>query len=110
MFVLTVLAVLCGLRRGEIAALRWRNVDLAGATLAVVESAEKTAAGVRYKEPKGGRARQVQLSATVVEQLKAWRLAQAERNSCEFGVFCLSRELRRHPGGRAAPTAAVDNS
>ena len=24
----TVLAVLCGLRRGEIAALRWRNVDL----------------------------------------------------------------------------------
>ena len=28
MFVPALLAVLCGLRRGEIAALRWRNVDL----------------------------------------------------------------------------------
>ena len=34
-----LLAVLCGLRRGEIAALRWREVDLANAQLAVVQSA-----------------------------------------------------------------------
>ena len=74
----TVLAVLCGLRRGEIAALRWRNVDLARAQLAVVESAEQTEAGVRYKEPKSGRARTVALSASVVEELKAHRLQQAE--------------------------------
>jgi hypothetical protein len=30
-FVSTIMALLCGLRRGEIAALRWRNVDLATA-------------------------------------------------------------------------------
>ena len=74
----TVLAVLCGLRRGEIAALRWRNVDLTRSQLAVVESAEQTEAGVRYKEPKSGRARTVALSASVVEELNAHRLRQAE--------------------------------
>jgi integrase len=52
-----VLGVLCGLRRGEIAALRWRNVDLFAGKVAVVESAEQTATGVRYKPPKSGRGR-----------------------------------------------------
>ena len=73
-----MLAVLCGLRRGEISALRWRNVDLQRAQLAVVESAEETEAGVRYKEPKSGKARTVALSASVVEELKTHRLRQAE--------------------------------
>ena len=77
-FVPTILAVLCGLRRGEIAALRWRNVDLACGQLAVVQSAEQTKAGVRYKEPKNGRARTVALSATVVADLKAHRTQQAQ--------------------------------
>src|SRR6185437_8760087 len=47
-FVPTILAVLCGLRRGEIAALRWRHVDLTAGQLAVIESAEQTRAGIRY--------------------------------------------------------------
>jgi integrase len=67
-FVPTILAILCGLRRGEIVALRWRNVDLVAAQLAIVQSAEQTKAGVRYKEPKSGRARTVALSATVVAE------------------------------------------
>ena len=50
-----MLAVLCGLRRGEIAALRWRNINLGAAQLAVTESAEQTRAGVRLKQPKSGR-------------------------------------------------------
>jgi integrase len=73
-----MLGVLCGLRRGEIAALRWRNVDLASGRLAIVESAEQTAAGVRYKPPKSGKGRTVALSATMVEQLRTHRLQQAE--------------------------------
>jgi len=78
MFVPTVLAVLCGLRRGEIAALRWSNVDLTAGQLSIVESAEQTRAGVRYKEPKSGRTRTVALSRTVVEELRSYRLKQAE--------------------------------
>ncbi len=78
MFVPVLLGVLCGLRRGEIAALRWRNVQLEAATLSVVESAEQTAKGVRYKEPKSGKSRRVDLSATVVEELNAWKARQAQ--------------------------------
>jgi|SRR5262245_12428369 len=78
LFVPVMLGVLCGLRRGEIAALRWRNVDLNTARLAVVESAEQTKAGVRYKPPKSGRSRTVALAATVVAELRAHRARQAE--------------------------------
>ena len=74
----TLLAVLCGLRRGEIAALRWRDVDLASGQLAVVQSAEQTKAGVRYKEPKSGRARTVALSPTMRTELGAHRIGQAQ--------------------------------
>jgi integrase len=77
-FAPTVLAVLCGLRRGEICALRWRNVDLTKGQLSVVESAEQTRAGIRFKEPKSGRARTVSLSATVVDEMRAHRRRQAE--------------------------------
>jgi integrase len=73
-----LLGVMCGLRRGEIAALRWRNVDLATGQLAVVESAEQTDAGVRYKQPKSGRARTVAMPAIVVAELRAHRIRQAE--------------------------------
>ena len=73
-----LLAAMCGLRRGEIAALRWRNVDLDKATLSVVQSAEQTRAGVRYTEPKRGRSRNVSLSANVVDELRSWRVQQAE--------------------------------
>jgi integrase len=78
MFIPVLLAVLCGLRRGEISALRWSRVDLEAAQLAVVESAEQTKAGVRYKPPKAGRSRTVALSGTVVEELRAHRLKQAQ--------------------------------
>ena len=44
-----LLAVLCGLRRGEIVALKWKNVDLRNGRLAVVESAEQVGSKVRYK-------------------------------------------------------------
>ena len=77
-FIPTLLAVLGGLRRGEIAALRWRDIDLAAAQLAIVQSAEQTKTGVRYKEPKSGRGRTVALSATLVTELRAHRVQQAQ--------------------------------
>jgi integrase len=77
-FIPVLLASMCGLRRGEIAALRWRNVDLDKASLSVVQSAEQTKDGVRYKEPKRGRTRHVALSANVVAELRTWRTEQAQ--------------------------------
>ncbi|WP_035981413.1 site-specific integrase [Bradyrhizobium sp. STM 3843] len=79
LFIPLVLATLCGLRRGEITALRWRAVDLENAQLAVVASTEQTDAGaIREKEAKSGKARTVALPALAVEELRRWRLAQAQ--------------------------------
>ena len=74
----TLLAVLCGLRRGEICALRWRNVDLIAGQISVVESIEQTGEGLRFKSPKNGKGRTVALSGTMIEELKAHRLRRAE--------------------------------
>jgi hypothetical protein len=46
MLIPTLLAVLCGMRRGEVAALRWKNVNLVRAQLAIVESAEQVSSRV----------------------------------------------------------------
>ena len=78
MFVPVLLAALCGLRRGEIAALRWASVDLSRRQVSVVESTEQTAKGVRFKETKSGRARTVALPALVVDELRKARIGQAE--------------------------------
>jgi integrase len=79
LFVPLVLASLCGLRRGEITALRWRSIDLDNGQLAVVASTEQTDAGmIREKEAKSGRSRTVALPAMAVEELRRWRLTQAQ--------------------------------
>jgi integrase len=77
-FVPILLGVLCGLRRGEIAALRWRSVKLETGQLTVCASIEQTRAGCREKETKSGRARTVALPATLVEELRQHRAKQAE--------------------------------
>jgi integrase len=80
-----ILAVLGGLRRGEIIALRWRHVDFTGRQLAVTESAEQTAAGVRLKETKSGRSRTVALSQSMADELQAHKVRQA-RELLALGV------------------------
>jgi integrase len=80
MFIPTVLGMLCGLRRGEIAALRWDAVDLDRGQLAVVASTEQLAGKgkCREKETKGTRNRTIALSAQVVAELRQHRTRQAE--------------------------------
>jgi integrase len=77
-FLPILLGALCGLRRGEIAALRWRSVDLEAGQLAVVASTEQTKAGCREKETKSGRCRTIALPAMLIEELRRHRLEQAQ--------------------------------
>ncbi|BBC00103.1 tyrosine-type recombinase/integrase [Bradyrhizobium elkanii] len=96
-FIPALLAVLCGLRRGEICALRWRNVDLNACQLSVVESLEQTkpqhgakpgtleAQGLRFKSPKSGKGRTVALSETVVAELRTYR-AQRAQEALKLGI------------------------
>jgi integrase len=80
MFIPTVLGMLCGMRRGEIAALRWHSVGLDRGQLAVVASTEQLSGkkNCREKETKGKRHRTIALSKQVVTELRAHKARQAE--------------------------------
>jgi integrase len=78
MLIPILLGVLCGLRRGEVVALRWRSVDLDAGKLSVVASAEQTDQGVREKETKSGKGRAVTLSPTLISELRRYRTEQAQ--------------------------------
>jgi integrase len=77
-FIPILLGVLCGLRRGEICALRWRSVDLDAGHLSVVASIEEGRAGLREKEPKSGKGRLIALPPMLVAELRRHRMQQAE--------------------------------
>lgn len=74
-----LLALTCGLRRGEILGLRWRDLDLEGGRLSVSQALEQTRAGLVFKAPKTKRSRRlVTLPALAVEALRAHKAQQRE--------------------------------
>jgi integrase len=77
-FIPILLGVLCGMRRGEICALRWRSIDLDAGQLSVVASTEQGRGGMREKEPKNGKGRLIALPPIVVTELRRHRMQQAE--------------------------------
>lgn len=75
-----VLALATGMRRGELLALRWCDVDLDGAALRVEQSLEQTKRhGLRFKSPKTkhGR-RRITLPPSALAELRTHRAAQQE--------------------------------
>ena len=70
-----------GLRRGEVLALRWRNIAIDDRALFVVESLEETKHGLRVKEVKTAASRrQVDLPASAVDVLRQHRLEQRKEH------------------------------
>src|SRR5262249_28110149 len=67
-----------GLRRAEVAALRWNRLDLDTHRLSVSTSIEQTRQYMREKPPKSGKSRLVALPALVVDELRRHRISQAE--------------------------------
>jgi integrase len=79
LFVPLVLGSLCGLRRGEITAIRWNAINLDAGQLAVVASTEQCDTGpVREKEAKSGKTRTIALPALAIQELRRWKFEQAE--------------------------------
>jgi integrase len=77
-FIPILLGVLCGMRRGEICALRWRSVDLDAGQLSVIAGVEEGRGGLREKEPKNGKGRLIALPPMLVAELCRHRIQQAE--------------------------------
>lgn len=74
------LALASGMRRGELLALRWQDVDLDRAKITVARSVEQTNAGLRFKEPKTKHGRRtITLPASSVAELRNHRKAEQEQ-------------------------------
>lgn len=81
LYPIAALALATGMRRGELLALRWQDVDFDASRLRVERSLEQTGAGLRFKAPKSraGR-RSITLPASAVTDLRAhWKAQQEER-------------------------------
>lgn len=75
-----ITAIGTGLRRGELLALRWGDVDLNAGTLTVQRAIEHENGKTRFKEPKTKRSRRtINLPPFVTERLRRHRVEQAER-------------------------------
>jgi integrase len=88
LYLIASLGLATGLRRSEILALRWRDVDLDAGRLTVERALEQTIAhGIRVKGPKTkyGR-RTISLPAHAVADLRAhWRAQQEQRLALGIG-------------------------
>jgi integrase len=99
-----LIALATGVRRGEVLAIRWRNVDLDRGTVRIVESLEQTKTGLRFKSPKTDRARAITLPSFAVEELRRLKREQAE-SLLALGVRQSSETLlcARHDGEPLQP-------
>ena len=84
------LALRTGLRRGELFALKWENIDLTARTVTVRHSVFRG----RLYAPKGGKARTVPLTRDVTEVLR--QAQRSERDACLFPAK--DGKLSRHQG------------
>jgi integrase len=88
LYLIASLGLATGLRRSEILALRWRDVDLDAGRLRVERALEQTTAyGVRVKGPKTKHGRRtISLPAHAVADLRAhWRAQQEQRLALGVG-------------------------
>ncbi len=77
-YIPTLIAVMNGLRRGEVLALRWEHLDFDSRNMMVIQSLEQTKKGLRFKETKNKKPRRVAMPSYLTEELRDHKRAQAE--------------------------------
>jgi integrase len=81
LYMIATLALATGMRRGELLALRWQDVDLDAGKLRVQRSLEQTkAGGLQFKSPKTKHGRRtITIPSSIVAELRAHLKDQQER-------------------------------
>jgi integrase len=79
-YVPVLLALTTGMRRGEICALRWTDVDLAQGIMQVSRNAVDTPDGITYKGTKTGKCRAIMLPGFVTRELLEYRQSERVRH------------------------------
>jgi integrase len=105
LYPVAVIALATGMRRGEIVALRWGDVDLDGGKIRVERSLEETQAGLTVKEPKtkAGR-RMVAIPDSIVAELRNhWREQQKLRLALGLGKAAPEDPVFPRPDGSLWP-------
>ena len=92
--VLISTAVKTGLRRGELLALQWSDIDFDAGTLSVKRSLQYTKAdGYSYKPPKTKKSRRtIDISTELTEELKKWK-AHQDRIRLRLGTLWQKNNL-----------------
>lgn len=99
-----LLAVGCGLRRGEIFGLDWEDVDLSARLLRVRRSVEQTGDGLRFKAPKSGRPRTIRISPSIAAELRVYR---SEQGRIRGLVCCREDGQPLHPDSFSGDWRAI---
>jgi integrase len=83
-----VLAAHTGMRRGEVAGLRWADVDLAGKLIHIRQAATVVAYELRIDDVKTSNGRRtIDIDGDVVRALQAWRRKHAEERLLLGGAY-----------------------
>jgi integrase len=108
LYTIAAVALATGARRGELCALRWKDIDLDGGKLRVERSLEQTRAGLAFKSPKTKHGRRtITIPPATIADLRAhWKVTQEQRLMLGLGrsapddlVFATLDGAPRKPNG-----------
>jgi integrase len=87
LYTIAALALASGARRGELLALRWKDIDLDGGKLRIERSLEQTRTGLAFKSPKTKHGRRaVTIPPSTVADLRVhWKATQEQRLALGLG-------------------------
>ncbi len=89
-----LMALFTGMRQADVIGLRWRDVDLEGERLSVVQTLQRVRGEIIIKEPKSRAGRRaIALSPTVVAALRRERARQEERELSAGTAWANDRDL-----------------
>ena len=103
LYVPIVVALATGLRRGELLALRWQDVDLTTGIIQVVRSLEQTKEGLRFKPPKTKRGKRPVVLPASASRSCATTRSSRPRSGLLLGLGKSELVFTRVDGERSSP-------